>query len=267
MRKKRKTLIEATPNWLTSGIFANLAAWAPWNEEETATTTALNLLYYGDRSGDKPISPLIERLMGTNETLGSNDLSQLSGALRAKYGLSWAKLWDSLYFEYNPIENYSMTEHEEIERSDSANNSKQGTSGNTRTDNLLSTRTDNLSSSVTSSNQGTSSGTNSVYGVNSSVATPSDEQEATTSGSASGSTTNTGTQSVANTGTQTDAGSMSESGSETREGTEERNHTRSGNIGVTTAQQMIESERQLWMWNYFDQIFADIDKLFASPVY
>ena len=39
--------------------------------------------------------------------------------------------------------------------------------------------------------------------------------------------------------------------------------TRSGNIGVTTTQQMLTSERDLWKWNFFDQIFADLDRELA----
>lgn len=42
---------------------------------------------------------------------------------------------------------------------------------------------------------------------------------------------------------------------------------RSGNIGVTTTQQMLESERTLWLWNYFGIIFRDINRVLSLPVY
>ena len=42
---------------------------------------------------------------------------------------------------------------------------------------------------------------------------------------------------------------------------------RSGNIGVTTTQAMLESERSVWMWNFFDQIYKDIDSVLALPFY
>jgi hypothetical protein len=38
---------------------------------------------------------------------------------------------------------------------------------------------------------------------------------------------------------------------------------RAGNIGVTTTQQMIQQERELWIWNYFDQVFTDLDNELA----
>ena len=43
--------------------------------------------------------------------------------------------------------------------------------------------------------------------------------------------------------------------------------TRSGNIGVTTTQQMAESEIEYRKHIYFDMVFADIDKLLTLPVY
>ena len=52
--------------------------------------------------------------------------------------------------------------------------------------------------------------------------------------------------------------------------TSTRNYTleRSGNIGVTTSQQMIESERELWLWNFFYKIvFPDVDRILAIDIY
>ncbi len=44
--------------------------------------------------------------------------------------------------------------------------------------------------------------------------------------------------------------------------------TRSGNIGVTTSQQMIQSERELWLWHYFlDIVFPDVDKILTLSIY
>ena len=42
---------------------------------------------------------------------------------------------------------------------------------------------------------------------------------------------------------------------------------RSGNIGVTTTQAMLESERNLWMWNFFDQVYKDVDSVLAIAFY
>lgn len=43
---------------------------------------------------------------------------------------------------------------------------------------------------------------------------------------------------------------------------------RTGNIGVTTSQQMIESERALWYWDFFhDVVFPDINKYLVLSIY
>ena len=43
--------------------------------------------------------------------------------------------------------------------------------------------------------------------------------------------------------------------------------TRKGNIGVTTSQQMLESEYELRKRHFFEQVFADIDKALTIPIY
>ena len=86
--------------------------------------------------------------------------------------------------------------------------------------------------------------------------------------------TNTGTQGVAGTNTGTVGTSGSNTGTvtdaDTGSDTSTRNYklTRKGNIGVTTTQQMLESERDLWLWNYFyEVVFPSVDKLLTIPAY
>lgn len=47
----------------------------------------------------------------------------------------------------------------------------------------------------------------------------------------------------------------------------ERVLTRSGNIGVTTSQQMLESELELRKYDFFKMMFKDIDKVLCLEVY
>lgn len=43
---------------------------------------------------------------------------------------------------------------------------------------------------------------------------------------------------------------------------------RSGNIGVTTSQNMIDSEIKLWMWNfYYKVLFPAVDRVLTIPIY
>lgn len=96
------------------------------------------------------------------------------------------------------------------------------------------TRTDNLKQSVKDS----------TYGFNSVEASDKDES----------SSENTGTQTNAQSGTDTSTRNYSLS--------------RSGNVGVTTSQQMIESERQLYLWNFFEGVvFPDLKRVLTIKIY
>ncbi len=89
----------------------------------------------------------------------------------------------------------------------------------------------------------TASTNTSIYGYNSSTPAPSDSSTTTT------------TQGKDTT---------SDYDNTTLEG-----HTlnRHGNIGVTTSQQMAESEIALRQYNFFEGVYKDIDKILALPIY
>lgn len=71
--------------------------------------------------------------------------------------------------------------------------------------------------------------------------------------------------------TRTDDLTNQEEGGNTR--TDDLQHdsnrtlTRHGNIGVTTSQQMLQSEIELRQWNFYDQVFRDLDSVLVCPVY
>ena len=69
-----------------------------------------------------------------------------------------------------------------------------------------------------------------------------------------------GTVNTSHTGTDSTSGTSSD--------TTQRTLTRSGNIGVTTSQQMIEAERNLWDWNFFNEVlYPDLDELLTLQIY
>ena len=46
-----------------------------------------------------------------------------------------------------------------------------------------------------------------------------------------------------------------------------RELTRSGNIGVTTSQQMLESEIQLRKYNFYEELFKDVNSVATLSIY
>ena len=142
------------------------------------------------------------------------------------------------------------------------------------------TQTTQGSNTGTQSTQGTDTGTQGISGSNTGTQATQGSNTGTvaTQGTNTGtqriSGTNTGTQGIqgSNTGTQSTQGSNTGTvtDADTGSDTSTRNYklTRKGNIGVTTTQQMLESERDLWLWNYFyEVVFPSVDKLLTIPAY
>lgn len=100
----------------------------------------------------------------------------------------------------------------------------------------------NVSGSA-NNNKTTVNSSHSVYGYNSSSPTPAESDQVTT-------------------GNDTD---IDTSYDNTR--TIDRTLTRSGNIGVTTSQQMLESELNLRVYRFFERVYKDVDSILALPIY
>ena len=115
IRKRIKTtrLIDIFPEFLTAGPFAVLASITgielPW--AEVITAPELDILYIGEHSGEKIVSPLIDKLLEIDEgEITEAHLKAILGAIYNKNALNWSRLWEAVNTEYDPLENYSMLE-------------------------------------------------------------------------------------------------------------------------------------------------------------
>lgn len=253
---RNKHLIDVFDDVLIDGgIFKALSLLnVPWKND--IDDTALDLEYYGNISGQKFVSPLLCRLLGDNDKLTSANITTLANVLFAMFGKNWAELYETLSYEYNPISNYDMTETE------TSSGTTSDTLTHTGTQNTTHTGTVGTSDTQTVNGSGTGSTENDVWGFNSSSAIEDNlsETETSNTNTATGSSTQTNNLTDARTDNLTDTGSGSHSDSRTL--------TRSGNIGVTTSQQMIQSQRDLWVWNYiYNVVFPDVDKVLTISTY
>jgi hypothetical protein len=336
-------LADLFPDWADNGgIFSAMSASAPWAGVVSADT--LDVAYFGLRSGDKPPSPLVMKLSDDGDPLTQAAREKLADIILDLNTPNFSRLWATLSAQYNPLNNYDMTESETEQHATAYGKTQQRTdnllhgrsSSETRTPNLTTTdagtesttRTPNLTETRTPNTTITDSGTENatrtpnltetrtpnttetqttgIYGFNSSSASNSDRTEKTETGTETKTTTGTdanaitkgntrtetGTETKATTGTETNSGTSgntrTETGTETRQtsGTDTdtgtvttsdsgrdtttvtRTLTRSGNIGVTTSQQMLQSERELWAWNFFnDVVFPAVDHVLTLPIY
>ena len=149
---------------------------------------------------------------------------------KANYSV-WDRAWNALQIEYNPLWNVDGSVVETENRDLTRAGTSSGTSGNTRTDNLQQVHE------------------NKVAGFNS---TDYQNREQNT---------------TRDTGTQQDAGSHSDTHSDRDTGTITRTTRRTGNIGVTTSQQMLKEELELAKVNIYSWIIEMFKGRFCVMVY
>lgn len=268
------------PDWSSiSSLFNRLNRLAvPWAAD--VQTQSLDAEYFLNRSGDKYCSPMVNKLSG-GETLTTANIDIICNVLVSLYGENWNREYAVLSFDYNPIENYSMTENmiddiTEIEHGHVVTRVLDTT--DERTPNVTEERTDDLTHGKTGTETTTpdltSTTDNGITGFNSATDVHTGETQTTNTGTneVEYNTSDTDSGTVTTTTTGTDTTTQSGSITDTNSGKDTHTHnyelTRSGNIGVTTSQQMAESEIDLWRWNFFnDVVFPDIDRVLTLMIY
>ena len=283
-------LTEAFPNWLIGdGIFSELSKLSvPWS----TNSIDLDLEYFGNHSGDKIISPLVSKLL-VDDKLTSNSITRLASIIFSLNGDNWSRLYSALQEEYKALQNYNGDETRTVTTTDtgtdtfshtgSESSTLNDSSSNTRTgsESLESSGSDSLSKTGTVGSQGSNLSDNNVFGFNSSSSVPSDNSN---SSNESTDTYNLSDKTsygkkdtkvynnVSDSGSRESTNTVSNESSETETkdlhtNTSETFH-REGNLGVTTSQQMLESEFELRMnYRFFDVVFADVDKTLALQLY
>lgn len=282
-------LNEVFTDYINNGIFTFLNSLdVPWKEKDISQQ--LNLQYHGNISGKKETSPLVDSLIVENN-LTDNSKTLLAMSIFSIYSNKWSKLYRILSLEYEPIENYNMTETEKTtstnENTDTITTNT--TNSNDVTETNTGTNTANDSENTTGKNTITDSRTiaednnvtnnNSLYGFNSVSGVNSDSQN----GTETRNTTDNNTHNDDLKGTRTNEHSENintskvtaqkndikdvKDGTHMENGSQDRTLSRHGNIGVTTSQQMINSEIELWQWDFFSGVFKDIDKILTIQTY
>ncbi len=229
----------------------------PWEEDDQATSENLDIAYFGNHSGGKFCAPLVKQFLNDEETVTVTGRRTIARILSMKYRRNWKRLWDAFVSEYNPIHNYDLTEEGDKTTEGETQKVTDGTLHKSGTDSTVTGKSD------TSSGENTSVEMDYLYGLNTDTDNPRPSDKVTTSSSRTDSTVEAET--GVTTKNLTDKNDVTETGNES--GTEHSELRRFGNIGVTTTQQMLQSEIDLWRWNFFDQIFSDIDKELALSVF
>lgn len=220
----------------TQGIFTYIMTTyeVPWEEDTSITGALLDFEYMGNQSGDKNISPAVLKNL-TDGELTTENFNKLCDIVWMMYNKRWARLWEILTAQFNPLNNYDMSETKYIDHGHVETNSGTDTTNRTGTDTI--THTGDTESEISAFNSST-------------------YQDSAKD-----------TQNTTDLDTRNMSDALIHGHVLTNSGRDTETLTRSGNIGVTTSQQMAQSSLDLWKWNFFYDIFRDVDSIFTITTY
>lgn len=239
-----RRMIDVMPDPADGGIFDEIKTWAPWRLIVT-DADVLDLEYIYNHSGQKGIAPMLDYMVRVNEGNGEDpkisdaNLTTMGKIIKAHYSESWSRLFATLSVQYDPLENYNRVES--------------GSDTTTHTGTVTDDGSDDLTHGEVVTAGGSDTTERKISGYDDLTYKPSEQEiySPTTTATHSG----------------TDERTM---GNERTYDTEDETtygKTISGNIGVTTSQQMLQAERDVWLWDFFQIVYKDLDKLFTIPVY
>ena len=256
----RKKLIEIFTDWRTDkGLFGYFTGYdMPWIE---ASAKSLNIMYFGGRSGGKPISPLLQSLLNVRGELDPPERTELVDVIVNHFKQKWTRIYITTVIEYNPVENYNMVEDEKllIDYGKKINLKlyKRGYETTTASG-TTSTATDRSESD-------NGSDTSQIMGYN----VPNSEFRDDTKTINTKLSEITDTQNVTDSNTTTQQHDTEDENNTIESGTDSHGKrlTRAGNIGVTSTQDLIKSEREIQIDFFTDYVFTDIDKILTLQLY
>ena len=266
-----------------------------WSQLDGRFTDIISDDYNFNHASELLASPLVleyfKNVTSSQTSVIEYKWQRLEKLMYIKYKTKWDKLWEVTKAQYNPIENYSMEENvTEKQATDVEELTSQGIdvvdTQNQSTD-LTQTQKEKTDKTTSTSNKEDVTTERDIQGFNSTEYVPSEKTRTTrddddnviterTQGDLDDNVVETHTQgsavdNVTESRTQADADSnfvdkrtkgLADDNVKTIE------HTRSGNIGVTTSQQMLESEIKLWQWNFIqDVVYKDLDSELALNIF
>lgn len=254
----------------------------PW--ANTIDGQVLDDDYYGNRSGNKIIAPLVEKFV-TSDGVSSTNMLRLARVIYAKYGDGWQRAFDALAEQYNPLHNYDGTE---TTTSVIAQRNRQNTKGSQTNEETYDEYTDTKGSQTNTSTDDAvtdsstygerhSEQTNDIQGFNSTSYQDADKRTVDDDGYTD--STSLGQRHNSSTDGQRED-TFGQRHNEFEEGqridsehedgyTDTVTITKGGNLGVTTSQQMLESEMKFRaQYTLMDSVvFPNVDAVMCLSIF
>lgn len=189
----------------------------------------LDDFYYYGWSGDKECSPLMEKLGGTPE-----GIIEIVASFWEIHGQQFYRLWQNFTKEYDPIDNYDVTETTVYQHQGGGTVNDRGND--------------------TKSTYGDVQTTNDLWGVNST--NPVDSDKTTVNYGAGGEDALVNKMQYGKDRTTSETAN------------DDLTIHKKGNLGINPISKFLKDDIELWKWNFYCQIlFPMIDKHIAIPIY
>lgn len=296
MELRLKTLNQVIPNGITGyGIFKYLENYLPDLIFDLSELDIMFFSEYGFKIISQFTNVFVDEITGI---ILDSDMERLSKIIYTRYKTQWSHWYNLLLIDYDPITNYNMTEKENTITDDSeitnASSQLDGEDNTTNNNTITGTVTDS-GTTITDSHNDESVNRdyhedNENYELkkvqingfnhgevdsdsheindtldktgNENTLTNSDKDETVTNNNT---TTNSHTDILTGktTTNHTNTNNISTNG----DSEINRELTREGNIGVTTTQQMMASEIDLWKWDFIGELFKQVSDMLTLLIY
>lgn len=292
------------PNYLSDdALFTKMATLgSPWTSE---IGQDMDDAYFTMYSGIKNPSEFVTLHLNPGTEI-ANSLT-IARIIYGIYGDNWTKLWEAFKAKYTPIDNYNVQEtvsttrssDRTVNRTNDLTSTVDGTEKQTTEQAGTQGVTGTTGANTTTDSNGTSSlehgeqikrdaeADDYTYGFNSAekvatgvrietgtdvhsgtdTTTTTDHSTSETSGTSKTDTVDhaTGTVDIATKDVRADK--VVDDTLDTSEGKEDIQRIRQGNVGQNSYQELLRQEFELWRWNFFTQVFEDVDKFLVLSVY
>ena len=268
---------------------------APW--KNIIPGEVIDRFYYGQRSGDKYASKFLTGYLDSGETYLSGKAKQeLANDLLYRFLPRWNHLWATYYsVDYNPLNPYDVTTSRAVARAgqQAENDTSQTATEESITHGLTTTVTHGKTGQTSTQETTTHGLTNTIthgktvqsesdrYGFDSQNPSPADESSTTEGGTTVSANSGTDSKSMnfssaeggstvtGDSGVDSTTKNFSSSGNKAASKNETENETvhKSGNVGTYAPQELMQKERALWNWDFFNEVFKDLDSVLTKKVF
>ncbi len=258
-------------NWTTLGIFGKMHTLYDntllFFKEGVFDPTVLDALYMTVHSGNKVASPLVEYYYKAGNGSQPYVLLGLVATLVQLFGEKWNKLYSTVSVQIDALNDIDITETVQREESAESIESYSSDTSSGGTTESTGSNVTTYDSTTKTQNTAQSDYNDAIFAFNSDVKAPTSKRDSINVNLSTQERLGDDTVSnTSSTNTETTAETNATSNKDTNIGVEQTTK-RIGTSGSRTKQELIKQQREMLLYNFYKQMFNDMDSVLTIPVY